>query len=94
MDQNLWKALYNANKDAGYPVATLIFHDVGPYHLETSPLICRANQWTDFYMIRTSVMKELSERSSTPYKRIQKIKRLNSLINWLNIRSEFGTDPL
>ena len=30
----------------------------GSYHIETSPLICRANQWTDFYMIGTSVMKE------------------------------------
>ena len=37
-----------------------IFHYGGPYHIETSPLICRANQWTGFYMIRTSVMKELN----------------------------------
>ena len=29
----------------------------GPYHIETSPLICSANQWTGFYMIRTSVIK-------------------------------------
>ena len=27
--------------------------------METSPLICRANQWAGFYMIGTSVMKEL-----------------------------------
>ena len=27
--------------------------------METSPLICYANQWTSFRMIRTSVMKEL-----------------------------------
>ena len=27
--------------------------------MKTSPLICRANQWTGFYMIRTSVMKGL-----------------------------------
>ena len=27
----------------------------------TSPLICSANQWTGFYMIRTFVMKELTE---------------------------------
>ena len=33
----------------------------GPYHIETSPLICRANHWTGFYMIETSsVMKELN----------------------------------
>ena len=35
-------------------------HDRGLCYIETSPLICRANQWTGFYMIRTSVMKELS----------------------------------
>ena len=28
--------------------------------METSPLICRANQWTGFYMIKASVMKELN----------------------------------
>ena len=27
--------------------------------METSSLICSANQWTGFYMIETSVMKEL-----------------------------------
>ena len=36
------------------------FHDGGRYHIETSPLICSANQWTDFYMITASVMKELN----------------------------------
>ena len=29
--------------------------------IETSPLICRANQWTGFYMKETSVMKEFSK---------------------------------
>ena len=29
------------------------------FHTETSPLICSVNQLTDFYMIRTSVMKVL-----------------------------------
>ena len=29
------------------------------HHIETSPLVCRANQWTGFYMITASVMKEL-----------------------------------
>ena len=37
-----------------------LFHDGGPYHIETSPLICFANQWTGFYMIWTSIMKELN----------------------------------
>ena len=36
-----------------------LFHDGGPYHIETSPLICSANQWTGFYMTVTFVMKEL-----------------------------------
>ena len=29
-----------------------LFHDGDPYHVETSPLICRTNQWAGFYMIR------------------------------------------
>ena len=36
-----------------------LFHDGGPYYIKTSPLICSENQWTGFYMIETSVMKEL-----------------------------------
>ena len=36
-----------------------LFNDGGLYHIETSPLICSANQWTGFYMITASVMKEL-----------------------------------
>ena len=38
-----------------------LFHDGGCYHIETSPLICYSNQWTGFYMIMASVMKELNE---------------------------------
>ena len=30
------------------------------YHIKTSPLICGENQWTGFYMIAASVMKELT----------------------------------
>ena len=37
-----------------------LFHDGGRYHIETSPLICGANQWTGFYMITASIMKELT----------------------------------
>ena len=37
-----------------------LFHDRGRYHIETNPLICGANQWTGFYMITVSVMKELN----------------------------------
>ena len=36
-----------------------LFHDGGPYHIETSPLICRANHWTGFYMRRTSYHEKL-----------------------------------
>ena len=36
-----------------------LFHTGGLYHIEASPFICRANQWTRFRMIRTSVKKEL-----------------------------------
>ena len=35
-----------------------LFHDGGPYHIETSPLIRKANRWTGFFMIGTSVMKK------------------------------------
>ena len=40
-----------------------LFHDGGHYRIETSPLICRANQWTGFYIITASVMKELNKDS-------------------------------
>ena len=36
-----------------------LFHDGGHCDIETSPLICFANQWTDFYVITAPVMKEL-----------------------------------
>ena len=41
-----------------FPLISL-FHDGGRCPIETSPLICSANQWTGFYMITASVMKEL-----------------------------------
>ena len=37
----------------------ITFHDGGPYHIETSPSIYCANRCNGFYMIGTSVMKEL-----------------------------------
>ena len=45
---------FHVNK-LGWP-----FHDGGRSHIETSPLICSANQWTGFYMITASVMKGLN----------------------------------
>ena len=40
---------------------TLPFHHGGRYYIETSPLICGANQWTGFYMVTASVMKGLKQ---------------------------------
>ena len=48
------KCLKSATRALG-----LLFHDGDPYHIETSPLICSANQWTCFYMIETYFMKKL-----------------------------------
>ena len=39
--------------------STCLFHDEGHYHIETSPLIGRAIQWTSFYIMGTQVMEEL-----------------------------------
>ena len=51
MSHKIWKA----------PQQLLeLTHDEGPYHIETSRLICTVNQWTGSYIIGTSVMKELS----------------------------------
>ena len=36
---------------------TYLFHDGGRYYIETSLLICSANQWTGFYLITACVMK-------------------------------------
>ena len=47
------------------PMFFKLFPDGGHYHIKTSPLICSANQWTGFYMITTSVMKELNKTQIT-----------------------------
>ena len=39
---------------------TELFHAGDCDRIETSPLICSANQWIGFYMITVSVMKELN----------------------------------
>ena len=51
------KSIHAFNVTAGF---NSFMTEVG-YHIETSPLICSANQWTGFYMITASVMKELNE---------------------------------
>ena len=40
------------------------FFNGGSYHIETNPLICSENQWTGFYIIGTSVMKELKDNTN------------------------------
>ena len=40
-----------------------LFHGGGPYHIETSPLIYRSDRWTGFYMIGSSVMKDLTVKT-------------------------------
>ena len=45
-------------------VSLWMFHDEGPYHIETSPLICSANQWIGFYDrdIRHEIVKYASAK--------------------------------
>ena len=38
------------------------FQDGGRFHIETSPLICGANQWTGFYMVTASALKGLKKK--------------------------------
>ena len=38
--------------------------------MENSPWICFANQWTGFYMIRTSIIKELKKQTLIAYNEI------------------------
>ena len=44
-----------------------LFYEEGPYHIETSPLIFKANQWIGFYMTGTKVMKDLSRGATFTY---------------------------
>ena len=41
--------------------------DGGPYHIETSPLIFSGSQWTGFYMVGNSIMKELKSEKFIRY---------------------------
>ena len=75
-DKELQKLL-QAHADKSY----LLCHGGGRYHIETSPLICSANQWTGFYMISASVMKELS------YKHVKQKEISRITINKILLRS-------
>ena len=49
-----------------YLMGTRYFYDAAiQYHIETSPLICRANQWTGFYMISDGSVIEISRAHKT-----------------------------
>ena len=45
--------------------------------METSLLICRASQWTGFYMITASVMKELTGSDKIGGGAIKELKIIN-----------------
>ena len=66
--KKVWNMFNPNNKDTSATSMVLfiylegyvwLFHREGPNHKETSSLICRVNQWTDFYVIQNFVMKEL-----------------------------------
>ena len=66
VSHSAWKIITISKKTStgvliyrSYCIVFNSFHDGGRYHIETSPLIFRANQWTGFYMITASAMKEL-----------------------------------
>ena len=62
-----------------YVNMTEFFHDGGRCHIETSPLICSANEWIGFYKITASVMKELIMLNMPAYTLI------NRVLNILNM---------
>ena len=59
-DPEWFKQLYGMEHTDHIKNISNLFHNGRPCHKETTPLITRANQWTGFYMVGTSVMKELS----------------------------------
>ena len=66
---------------------TSLFHYGNPYHIESSPLICSANQWIGFYMMGASVLKELRTLSKI-YDGIILQKYLTTKRNWLTPLAE------
>ena len=49
------------SRNSGWHVFFKICHEGSLYHIETSSLICSANQWTGFYMMETFAMKVLKK---------------------------------
>ena len=60
---SFWKNYKISTSALGLSLALLTLCDGGPHHIETSPLICFANRWSGFYMIGTSVIKNLKHLS-------------------------------
>ena len=62
----VWKIYKSPHKlilfEVNKKITRLLFHDGGPYHIETSPLIFSANQKTVFYKIEIFVKKEVMSR--------------------------------
>ena len=57
-----------------YKTGTLLWHGLtlswqGPYHIGASPLICSANWWFGFYIIATSIIKELKNTFRSSHQR-------------------------
>ena len=56
------------------------FMTKGLYHIEISPWICRANQWTGFYMIGTSIMRDFNIFYRIPNTPLQPVRGIYSVI--------------
>ena len=67
-----------------------LFNDGGPYHIETSPSILAANQWTGFYMVGTSITQELrclyTRLDFIKFCKFLKTIVLNPLTVWVAVR--------
>ena len=59
--------------------------------METSPLICRANQWTGFYMIGTSVMMGFKQyiRFTFVFQRSQNVETIQFKVLLFTRNSRF-----
>ena len=58
----------NDSRDSNGSTCLQLFHERGLYHIESSPLICTANQCSGFYMVGTPAMKNLNKHVSVNLK--------------------------
>ena len=61
-------------------------------HIETSPLIYRANQWTGFYMVPASVMKELSKFTTSQWNKYWKGHTHKKHLRWSFLQKDYLSD--